>query len=57
MLRSDFNRGLACAVFLCDPMPTFLRISIPRSLPQLTIFRAVLLSLLAFWFASRRSWR
>jgi len=57
LLKRDFARGLAYAVFLCVLMPTFLRINISGGLPQLTIFRLVLISVLFFWLRRRSEWR
>jgi O-antigen ligase len=54
LLWRDFIKGLAYATFLCVSMTTFLRIPLPGSLPQLTIFRLILISLFIFWFPRRR---
>ncbi len=48
-LRGNFANGVAYAVFLCVSVSTFVRIPLPGSLPQLTIFRLVLLILFFFW--------
>lgn len=52
-LRRDFIRGLAYAVFLCVLLPTQLRIEMPGSLPQLTIYRLILISLFVSWRCNR----
>jgi O-antigen ligase len=52
-LRRDFIRGLAYAVFLCVLLPTELRIQIPGNLPQLTIYRLILISLFVSWLCNR----
>ena len=49
LLRRDFIKGFAYGVFLCVLMPTYLRISLPGGLPQLTIQRLVLISMFVFW--------
>ncbi len=54
-LARDFEKGLAYAVFLCVSMSTFLRVPLPGNLPQLTIFRIVLILLTIFWFRTRES--
>src|ERR1035441_7614832 len=48
-LRRDFTKGFAYAVFLCVLMPTYLRIEVGGGLPQLTIYRLVLISVFVFW--------
>jgi hypothetical protein len=48
-LARDFPKGLAYAVFLCVSMSTFLRIPLPGSLPQLTVFRLILVVMFLFW--------
>src|ERR1035437_859699 len=53
LLRRDFIKGLCYGVFLCVSMPTYLRIPLPGSLPQLTIYRLILISVLCFWFRYR----
>jgi hypothetical protein len=52
-LRRDFIQGLAYAVFLCVSMPTVLRVSLPGNLPQLTIYRLVLILVFIFWLLNR----
>lgn len=54
-LRRDFIKGLAYAVFLCVSMSTYLRISLPGALPELTIFRLVLILLFLSWLRQDRS--
>jgi len=49
LLWRDFAKGLAFAVLVCVSMTTFLRIETPGNLPELTLHRAVLLSLFVFW--------
>src|ERR1017187_445092 len=53
LLRRDFIKGLCYGVFLCVSMPTYLRIPLPGGLPQLTIYRLILISALCFWFRYR----
>src|ERR1039458_2378405 len=53
LLRRDFIKGLCYGVFLCVSMPTYLRIPLPGGLPQLTIYRLILISALCFWFHYR----
>src|ERR1039458_10209949 len=53
LLSRDFIKGLAYAVFLCVSMPTALRIQMPGSLPQLTIYRLVLIVVFLFWLRHR----
>ena len=53
LLRRDFIHGLCYAVFLCVTMPTELRIPLPGSLPQLTIYRLVLIVVFLFWLRHR----
>ena len=53
LLRRDFIKGLCYGVFLCVSMPTYLRIPLPGSLPQLTIYRLILITALFFWFRYR----
>ena len=53
LLRRDFIKGLCYGVFLCVSMPTYLRIPLPGGLPQLTIYRLILISALFFWFRYR----
>ena len=53
-LRRDFVKGLAYAVFLCVSVSTVLRVALPGALPQLTIFRLILLLLFFFWLKERR---
>jgi hypothetical protein len=55
LLRRDFVKGLAYAVFLFVSMTTFLRIELPGALPQLTIHRLILISLFVFWFSNKDS--
>ena len=56
-LQRDYFGGLAYAVFLSVSMSTFLRIPLPGVLPQLTIFRLILLLLLVAWLGERRRGR
>jgi O-antigen ligase len=53
LLSREFIKGLAYAVFLCVSMPTVLRIQMPGSLPQLTIYRLVLIVVFLFWLRHR----
>ena len=53
LLRRDFIRGLCYGVFLCVSMPTYLRIPLPGGLPQLTIYRLILISVFFFWLRYR----
>ena len=53
LLSREFIKGLAYAVFLCVSMPTALRIQMPGSLPQLTIYRLVLIVVFLFWLRHR----
>jgi len=53
-LRRDFVAGLAYAVLVCVSASTFIRIPMPEVLPQLTIFRLILIILFLFWFKERR---
>jgi hypothetical protein len=53
LLSRDFIKGLCFAVFLCVSMPTQLRIQMPGSLPQLTIYRLVLILVFLFWLRHR----
>lgn len=55
LLRRDFIQGLCYAVFLCVSVSTYVRIEMPGGLPQLTIFRLVLLSVFIFWLRRRDS--
>jgi hypothetical protein len=55
LLGRDYIKGVAYAVFLCVSMSTYLRIPMPGSLPQLTIFRLVLIILFIFWRRHRNS--
>jgi O-antigen ligase len=57
LLSRDFTKGLAYAVFLCVSMPTVLRIQMPGSLPQLTIYRLALIVVFLFWLRHRDSAR
>jgi O-antigen ligase len=50
-LRKDFVRGLAYAVFCCVSLTTFVRIETGGTLPELTIHRAILISLFIAWCA------
>jgi O-antigen ligase len=52
-LQRDFMSGLAYAVFLCVSASTFVRIPLPGGLPQLTIFRLILILLFLFWLRGR----
>lgn len=52
-LHRDYIQGLAYGVFLCVLLPTQLRIELPGSLPQLTIYRLILISLFFFWLRNR----
>lgn len=56
-LRRDYLKGLGYAVFLCVSMSTFQRIPLPGDLPQLTIFRLVLIILFFAWLKQRRMGR
>jgi hypothetical protein len=49
LLRREFIKGFSYAVFLCVLMPTYLRIEVSGGLPQLTIYRLVLMSVFVFW--------
>ncbi len=53
LLRRDFIKGLAYGVFVCVSMPTYLRIQVPGNLPQLTIYRLVLIIVFFFWLRNR----
>jgi hypothetical protein len=53
LLSREFIKGLAYAVFLCVSMPTVLRIPLPGSLPQLTIYRLALIIVFLFWLRYR----
>lgn len=57
LLRRDFIQGLSYAVFLCVSMPTHLRIQMPGTLPQLTIYRLVLIIVFIFWVRHREPGR
>jgi O-antigen ligase len=52
-LHRDFIQGLAYAIFLCVSMPTHLRIPMPGDLPQLTIYRLVLILIFIYWVRNR----
>jgi hypothetical protein len=56
-LRKDFPAGLAYGVFLCVSMSTFLRVPLPGALPQLTVFRLVLIIAFLFWLRQPRTGR
>jgi len=53
LLARDRIKGLCYALFLCIAMPGYLRIQTPGGLPEITIQRALLLVLLAFWLKER----
>jgi O-antigen ligase len=57
LLRRDYIKGVAYAVFLCVSMSTYLRIPMPGSLPQLTIYRLVLIVVFIFWLRNRDTGR
>ena len=49
LLRRDFVKGLAFAIFIWVSMTTFLRIQLPGSLPALTIHRLMLIEVAVAW--------
>ena len=53
LLRRDYIKGVAYAVFLCVSMSTYLRIPMPGNLPQLTIYRLILILLFISWLRNR----
>jgi hypothetical protein len=53
LLRRNFIKGLCYGIFLCVVMPVELRIPMPGNLPQLTIYRLVLITLFIFWLRHR----
>ena len=53
LLARDRIKGLCYALFLCIAMPRYLRIETLGGLPEITIQRALLLVLLAFWLKER----
>jgi O-antigen ligase len=54
-LRRDPVGGLAYAVFCCLTLTPDIRLMTPGALPELTIHRLILLSLLVPWLRSRRT--
>src|SRR5256885_915470 len=49
LLRRDFVAGLSYALFLWVSMTTFLRISLPGALPELTLHRLLLIVVVLAW--------
>src|SRR5215831_6968190 len=54
LLSKDFILGLAYAVFLWVSMTTFLRISLPGALPELTLHRLLLIVVFISWLRTHR---
>jgi O-antigen ligase len=48
-LSRDFAKGLACAVFWCVWLTTYLRVDTFGALPELTVHRLILITLFVHW--------